>query len=111
MTLDVEGRHDVRVGLAADEVVDVEHLGEAAHGEVLLEAAVTPSPRLATLIAAEPAHRQGLGFFHGTTRLTTLITGEPGPCQGLVFFPETTRPEQGLSDEADRAWLTNCTLL
>ena len=35
--LDVERRHDVRVGLAAQKVVDVEHLTQATHGEVLLQ--------------------------------------------------------------------------
>lgn len=54
--LEVEGRHDVGVGLANQEVVDVEHLAQAAHGQVLLQAAVPPPPlRLLHRLRIEPA--------------------------------------------------------
>lgn len=35
--------HDVRVNLRDDKVVYVEHLGEAGHGEVVIDAAVDPA--------------------------------------------------------------------
>lgn len=40
-----EEGHDVRVHLRDDEVVYVEHLGEAGHGEVVVDAAVDPAER------------------------------------------------------------------
>lgn len=42
--LQVEGGHDVGVGLADHEVVDIEHLRQGTHGQVFFQAAVTPPP-------------------------------------------------------------------
>lgn len=42
--LEVEGGHNVGVGLADHEVVDIEHLRQGAHGQILLEAAISPPP-------------------------------------------------------------------
>jgi hypothetical protein len=57
VALDVERGDDVRVGLAADEVVDVEHLRQPPHRQVLLQGAIPPPPRLAAaaLLCCEPA--------------------------------------------------------
>lgn len=43
--LHVKCGHNVGVGLADQEVVDIEHLRQGAHGQVLFQAAVSPPPR------------------------------------------------------------------
>ncbi len=42
--LEVEGGHNVWIGLADKEVVHIEGLGQTPHGQVLLQRAISPSP-------------------------------------------------------------------